>query len=247
MTASSRLVLWILVGCQGSATAPPVPPPSRPSPAPFQIRCDASFAPDPRRDPSPMCWVPPGEFLMGAPFDEARAEDGKPRRVRITSGFYIDQYEVTVEQFAKFMRAQGKRCLNGACVFNDSEANIDVATDQFVVRAGTERLPADGVFLSAAIEYCGWAGKRLPTEAQWELAARHDPITQNDRLYPWGDVYEHGVTNCAPGKCDDGFDYISPVGAMSRDRSAIGAYDMGGNLSEWVNDCYRQDAACDPC
>jgi formylglycine-generating enzyme required for sulfatase activity len=184
---------------------------------------------------------------MGAPYEDDKPQDGKPRRVRITRGFYLDQYEVTVEQFAMFMRKQGTRCLNGACLRPASEPTIFDTTDDFDIRPGAERLPIEFALLPAAVDYCRWVGKRLPTEAEWELAARHDPITNRERLYPWGDSYKNGVTNCARETCDDGFDNTAPVGKFATDRSPIGAYDMGGNVSEWVNDCYRQDFACDPC
>jgi formylglycine-generating enzyme required for sulfatase activity len=186
--------------------------------------------------------------MMGAPFDEAHPEDGKPRRVRITRGFYLDQFEVTVAQFARFLRSHGNRCGEADCFNNAYEPPIDISNERFEVRPGTETLPMAHVAFRVAVAFCEWAGKRLPTEAEWELAARHDPVSKQDRLYPWGDTYRDGVTNCARDECNDGYPLEAPVGAFREDRSPIGAYDMGGNAYEWVNDCYRKNVECgDPC
>jgi formylglycine-generating enzyme required for sulfatase activity len=180
-----------------------------------------------------MCWVPAGEFVMGTPVNADRPKDGPARRIRISRDFYIDEYEVTNEQFARFLRSRG----NNHCGTNTCAAN-----EPFEVKAGAARLPAD-VSFDGAQAYCAWAGKRLPTEAEWEFAARHDPLTGVDHRYPWGDVYKKGVTNCWDVKGTERASLVA-VGTYTSDRSSVGAYDMGGNFSEWVADCYSLVFSC---
>lgn len=229
-----------------AARTPTTAPPVTPSVvvAGFEPSCGTEHVPMKDRDASPMCWVPAGEFVMGTPVDPATPQDGPARRVRISHDFYIDEYEVTNEQFARFLRARGNnKCGANACGDND----IFEDSARFVIRKGMERLPADLSFQGAEA-YCAWAGKRLPSEAEWEFAARHDPKTGVDHAYPWGDTYAKGTANCWDATGVERR-HPAPVGTFRSDRSSVGAYDMGGNDSEWVADCFSLDFACatDPC
>ena len=109
--------------------------------------------------------------------------------------------------------------------------------------------PAAFVSWNDAKDYCSWAGRRLPTEAEWEKAASWDPGANEKRVYPWGNDFE-----CKKGNFDDetqlssfvvsggpncdGYDRTSPVGSFPSGKSPYGALDMAGNVWEWVNDAF---------
>jgi len=201
-----------------------------------------------------MCYVPSGEFEMGQikgpPSDRTKEfSQYKPHRVRLTRSFWIDRYEVTNEQFARFLRDGDPACskaINYCLSGWGPDSAIDIRQTNFPVRPSMERLPVEADFAGASA-YCAWAGKRLPTEAEWEYAARHDPRTGDDRTYPWGNEYQRGITNHV-GMIQPERGVLAAVGTFERDRSAIGANDMGGNADEWVADCYHTDARCtSPC
>lgn len=241
------LVIVLLAGasCGDRATVPrgsrsPVAKSLEPG---FQPRCDSANAPRRDRDPAPMCWVPAGEFTMGTPEDPARPDDGPARRVRISRDFYIDQYEVTNAQFVRFLRDSGQTLCtkrNDFCVGRYESTRA--TSDGPAVVPGMETFPATITF-AAAEAYCNWVGKRLPTEAEWEFAARHDPKTGVDRVFPWGDAYHPGITNHFGTLRPERGEYAA-VGSFQNDRTAVGTYDMGGNASEWVADCFSLDFSC---
>jgi formylglycine-generating enzyme required for sulfatase activity len=125
--------------------------------------------------------------------------------------FWIDQYEVTNAQYAAFLAAMG-----GIPPAGWAEG---------AAPAGQNDFPVEGVTWDQAAAYCQWASKRLPSEAEWEVAARGS----KGSLYPWGDG-ERAVT------LPDGKTYA--VGKIPANRSPFGAFDMAGNVWEWVGDTY---------
>ena len=169
-----------------------------------------------------MALIPAGEFHMGDPFNEGAADE-RPRHTVYLDAFYIDIYEVTNAQYQKFMDAVGYA---GPAYWNNSSYN---APEQPVV----------GVSWHDAVAYAEWAGKRLPTEAEWEKAARGGLI---GKRYPWGDeAHDAGGVYRAnyyagDNSAADGYEYAAPVGSFPS--NGYGLYDMAGNVWEWCADGY---------
>jgi len=175
------------------------------------------------KDGAPMVLVPAGEFTMGSP-DGVGEKEEHPQHTVDLDAFYIDQYEVTTEQYAQFMSATG----HSAPEFWDQ---VDSSRDG--------KKPVIGINWDDAQTYCDWAGKRLPTEAEWEKAARGT----DQRTYPWGDTNpDSRIANF--GKDWDSEVYaerLKAVGSYERGKSPYGVYDMVGNVSEWGADWYDKD------
>ncbi len=126
--------------------------------------------------------------------------------------YYIDKYEVTNAEYMKFVDATGAR---KPVSMNDPDFS-------------GERQPAAGMSWKEADSYCKWAGKRLPTEAEWEKAARGKrPIE-----YPWGDE----TPDATRVNFNETLNKTAPVGSYETGKSDYGVYDLSGNVSEWVHD-----------
>ena len=177
------------------------------------------------KDGMVMVYVPAGEFLMGsADSDKDAQSDEKPQHTVYLDAFWIDRTEATNAQYKKCAQA-------GACkasgYASDSKYNGD-------------NQPVVGVSWDAAQAYCQWAGRQLPTEAQWEKAARG--AQADGRIYPWGNqpaTCEYAVMSDGSGNgC--GEDAPWPVGSKPKGASPYGALDMAGNVWEWVADWYEE-------
>jgi formylglycine-generating enzyme required for sulfatase activity len=162
-----------------------------------------------------MVLVPAGEFTMGS--DEGDDDEQPVHRVVLDS-FYLDTFEVTNGRFAKFVAAIQSEPPWG---FADQETPV----------VDAER-PVRWVTWLEATGYCLWAGKRLPTEAEWEKAARGT----DGRVYPWGN--EPPTAAQAVFGLKEGAETASPIGDHPQGRSPYGAQDLAGNLYEWVSDWY---------
>lgn len=177
-----------------------------------------------RKYGAPMVRVSEGTFTMGS-FD-GPAKTQPPHEVYLQT-FYIDQYEVTTARYAQFLGAAGQ----------DRSGLVPMLWDQVDSSDDGDR-PVMGVTWEAAEAFCRWLGKRLPTEAEWEKAARG----ADGRTYPWGDEaptfrlanYEKPVSATVY------HDSLKAVGSYEAGRSAYGAYDMAGSVSEWVADWYDE-------
>jgi formylglycine-generating enzyme required for sulfatase activity len=180
-----------------------------------------------------MVDVPAGEFLMGSTDDDSEAyDDDKPQHTVYLDSFWIDRTEVTNAQFRKCVEA-GACQAPTTCEWGDPTYNDGDKADHPVVC----------VICNQAQAYCQWAGARLPTEAEWEKAARGTA----GRIYPWGNTFDGTKVNFCDRNCeydwkdsaiDDGYARTAPVGHYLAGASPYGALDMSGNVWEWVNDWY---------
>ena len=254
---------------EGAIGDTPVSPPSD-TPALPTSPTPAVLAPEISDSPGHiMLLVPAGVFQMGGDADTALAECLKlhdPEGCNRTSfehivpvhsvtlgDFYIDKFEVTNAQYAVFLNQQGNQQEGGA-------AWMDAAHEEtlLVERNGSWQ-PKDGFALHPVVRvswygaraYCEWRGARLPTEAEWEKAARGT----DGRLYPWGNSFDGAHLNSCDANCtiiwaaadfDDGYDRTAPIGSYPDGVSPYGLYDTAGNVAEWVEDWFDVYPGGDP-
>jgi len=183
-----------------------------------------------------MVYVPQGEFLMGMP-EEEHFEDAAPPHNVYLDAYWIDQTEVTNGQYQQCVAA-------GACRSPWSTSAQDV--EEYYGNPQYDDYPVVYVDWDRAQAYCEWTGRRLPTEAEWEKAARGT----DGRDYPWGNYFSGTHLNFCDVNCnrnhadnssDDGYALIAPSGNYPSGASPYGALDMAGNVGEWVVDWYAED------
>ncbi len=200
-----------------------------------------------------MVSVPAGEFIMGTnngnPYEA-------PVRTVYLDGFWIDKTEVTNAQFSAFASETGYRTEaeqqgGGYNYTNDGRLFVEGANWQRPQGpgsdiAGLDDYPVVLVSWSDAQAYCQWRNARLPTEAEWEKAARGDDA----RKHPWGDDFDRSSLNYCDANCpfdwrivgaNDGYAMTAPVGSYLQGASPYGALDMAGNLREWVADWFDEN------
>ena len=190
--------------------------------ASLTMRSDAAKRQISGKDGMVLLYIPAGEFLMGsAENDSLAGQDEKPQHRVYLDAFWIDQTEVTNAMYAKCVQAS-------AC-----QPPYSIASYTFHTYYGDpqyDRYPAAWITWERARTYCAWAGRRLPTEAEWEKAARGS----DGRLYPWGNAApDPSLLNFKAGIGD-----TTAVGNYPAGASPYGALDMAGNLWEWVADWY---------
>ena len=176
--------------------------------------------------PEGMVLIPAGEFLMGS---EASNNEGPVHTVYVDA-FYIDKYEVTNAQYKQFIDAnpQWQKDRIDRTLHDGTYLALWNGNDYPPKRASH---PVVYVSWYAAIAYAEWAGKRLPTEAEWEKAARGG---LTGKKYPWGDDLDSSKANYNHNAKD-----ITPVGSYPP--NGYGLYDMAGNVWEWCLDAYSDD------
>jgi formylglycine-generating enzyme required for sulfatase activity len=171
------------------------------------------------QDGAEMVLVPAGPFLMGSLEGEA---DERPAHTVDLAAFYIDRHEVTHSQYAAFIQATGHK------------APIDWPNAK--MPPALAKYPVVNVTWADADAYARWAGKRMPTEAEWEKAARGT----DGRIYPWGNdpaKKSASGTDALDPKRREGRTF--PVGSFPDDLSPYGVMDMAGNVWEWTADWYN--------
>jgi formylglycine-generating enzyme required for sulfatase activity len=178
--------------------------------------------------PDDMVAVPAGRYTMGS---EDGPADERPAHEVVLERYSIDRYPVTNGQFAEFLNAEGA----GTRVrwYDDDDPDARIHRDARVWRAdaGYERHPAIEVTWAGARAYCAWRGKRLPTEAEWEKAARGT----DGRRYPWG----NDAPSSSRAQFATGYHNTVAVDAHPAGASPYGVHDMAGNTWEWVSTLYR--------
>jgi formylglycine-generating enzyme len=173
---------------------------------------------------SEMALIPAGEFVMGnndGPLDQ------QPARSVFLDAFQIDRYEVTFAKFYAFVLATDHRKPRLAGYLAVDSSKMHLLLQPANAAAGVSWFDAEA--------YCEYLGKRLPTEAEWEKAARGT----DERLWPWGNEEFAPLANLAG--VSDGFPFLAPVDAFHQDRSPYGIYGMAGNVMEWTADWYQED------
>jgi formylglycine-generating enzyme required for sulfatase activity len=172
-------------------------------------------------DGAPAALITEGNFTMGD-------EESSPARSVFVGAFYMDRHEITTARYAKFLEATGSE-------------NLPDFWDE-IAGEGSEDMPVIGVSWNEANAYCRWAGRRLPTESEWEKAARGI----DGRAFPWGaaspTIGRANYQNTAPGPYEHA---LSPVGKHPDGASPYGIEDMAGNASEWVADWFSESFLAD--
>lgn len=198
-----------------------------------------------------MVYVPDGEFEMGSYNEEVDHalqecdaysedcqrewfEDEQPRHSVVLDGFWIDQTEVSNDMY--------RQCVEeGIC---EAPLACDAGEPTYDDPSKSDH-PVVCVDWEASVTYCAWAGARLPSEAEWEYAAR-GPDRQR---YPWGDQLDGDRLNMCDSNCefewadmeiDDGYPFTAPVGSYQAGASWCGGLDLAGNVWEWVQDWYGE-------
>jgi formylglycine-generating enzyme required for sulfatase activity len=180
-----------------------------------------------------MILIPAGDFIMGSP-EGVGNDDEHPQHTVYLDDFLIGKYEVTSEQYAEFLNAIGRHDDGSGHPF----VNIDIVRIRckdgiYKTIKGWEDHPAVGITWYGAKAYAEWAGGRLPTEAEWEKAARGE----DGREWPWGNLWEMGRCN----SLESGVHATAPVGSYPLGASPYGVHDLIGNVYEWLADWYQAD------
>ena len=196
-----------------------------------------------------MIFIPEGSFTMGFKIDndhEWGDMDEEPVHQVTLSSYWIDKYEVTSSNFSKFLNENK----NEAHRFIEITPSVTVQFDDNVYqpRKGLENYPVNRVSWFGADAYCKWKEKRLPTEAEWEKAARGT----DQRIFPWGNEFPDNSRVTFRRKFSEkGFQVMEPVEGMKNGISPFGVHQMAGNVWEWVSDwfdatAYQDENRIDP-
>jgi len=204
------------------------------------LTCLACSEEEAAQPPEGMVLIPAGPFQMGSTTGDV---DEAPVHTVELDAFYIDQHEVTNAEYQAFVTATGypaPRGIGYTAVYELLKHDYEPWRDSGF---NHPHQPVTTVTWFDAVVYCEWAGKRLPTEAEWEKAARGD---LEDARYPWGSAEpDNTAANFADSQTEfewrstnvnDGFLFTAPVGTFPP--NGYGLFDMAGNVWEWCADWY---------
>lgn len=187
-------------------------------------------------DDATMVLIPVGTFLYGSREDDKVAHsDEKPQRVIDLPAFYIDVFPVTNEQYSRFLSTEhpSKKTLENWIDLEGYQCRIKQSERIYTCGKGYEKHPVTNVSWHGADAYAKWTGKRLPTEQEWEKAARGI----DGGIYPWGDEFKKDLCNSSESSIDG----TSEVDRFPEGKSPYGCFDMAGNVWEWTDSWYDED------
>jgi serine/threonine-protein kinase len=215
----------------------PVPPSPTDSLSSTTVPLVAGTTNTRQADGTIMVYAPSGTFQMGS---EEGEPDEQPVHAVTLDSFWIDQTEVTNAQYAVFLNDRGNQSEGGVTWLNidDPDCLIEQSEGVFQSRATYADHPVIEVSWYGAAAYCEWAGVRLPSEAEWEYAARGP----EGNIYPWGSEFP----TCELAQYGDCPGNTTPVGSYPDGASWCGAMDMAGNVWEWVSDWYDESYSPEP-
>ena len=182
------------------------------------------------RSTKAMVLIPEGAFTMGS---DIGAIDERPKHKVFVNSFFIDVLPITNAEFAAYLNSQGLRNQQGETFYDDddNDARIHLHGLEWKSDDGFAMHPVNEVSWVGARDYCHWLKKRLPTEAEWEKAARGT----DGRKYPWGNskpTNKQALYGAA-------FNSSAPVDSFADGASPYGILDMAGNQWEWVSSAYQ--------
>lgn len=169
--------------------------------------------------PEGMVLIPAGEFLMGA---EDGLQDARPMHRVYLSSYWLDMYQVTNARYRQCVEGGGCTAPKDRKEFDDPQK---------------AQHPVINITWNQARSFCQWQGKRLPTEAEWEKAARGT----DGRRYPWGNDEEVVKSRVKNGELRTGANGTEPVGRQAAPASPYGVFELVGSVSQWVKDWYAED------
>ena len=196
-----------------------------------------------------MILIPEGSFTMGFAIENENNwgdMDEEPVHKVNLSAYWIDKYEVTSSSFSKFLNENKKEA--DQFIEITPAVTVKLEKDVYKPRKSLENFPVNRVSWFGADAYCRWKGKRLPTEAEWEKAARGT----DGRIFPWGNEFPDNSRATYRRKFKEkGFQVMEPVDGMINGISPYGVHHMAGNVWEWVSDwfdaaAYQDDKRIDP-